>query len=51
LLASLDFGQVDEIMSDNLLGYLDSIVRQANMIGAAVHQQYVNYPVDQALSS
>ena len=38
-------------MSDNLIGYLDSIVRQANMIGAAVHQQYVNYPVDQALSS
>src|SRR5262245_10330822 len=29
LLASLDYGQVDEIMSDNLLGYLDSIVRQA----------------------
>ncbi len=51
LLASLDYGQVDEIMSDNLLGYLDSIVRQANLIGAAVHQQYVSYPVDQALTS
>ena len=38
-------------MSDNLLGYLDSIVRQANLISAAVHQQYVNYPVDQALSA
>ena len=38
-------------MNDNLLGYLDSIVRQTNMIGAALYQQYVNYPVDQALSS
>jgi len=51
LLASLDYAQVDEIMSDNLIGYLDSIVRQANLIGAAVRQQYVNYPVDQALSA
>ena len=50
LLASLDYGQVDEIMSDNFIGYLDSIVRQANLIGGAVHQQYVSYPVDQALS-
>jgi uncharacterized alpha-E superfamily protein len=51
LLASLDYGQVDEIMSGNLLEYLQSIVRQAGQIGAAVHQQYVSYPVDQALSA
>jgi uncharacterized alpha-E superfamily protein len=51
LLASLDYGQVDEIMSGNLLEYLQSIVRQAGQIGAAVHQQYVSYPVDQAALS
>ena len=51
LLASLDYGQVDEIMSGNLLDYLRSIVGQANQISAAVHQQYVNYPVDQVLSA
>jgi uncharacterized alpha-E superfamily protein len=51
LLASLDYGQVDEIMSGNLLEYLQSIVRQSGQIGAAVHQQYVSYPVDQALSA
>jgi uncharacterized alpha-E superfamily protein len=51
LLASLDYGQVDEIMSGNLLEYLQSIVRQTGQIGAAVHQQYVSYPVDQALSA
>ena len=51
LLASLDYGQVDEIMSGNLLEYLQSIVRQAGQIGAAVHQQYVSYPVNHALSA
>ena len=51
LLASLDYGQVDEILSGNLLEYLLSIVRQAGQISAAVHQQYVSYPVDQALSA
>jgi len=51
LLASLDYGQVDEIMSGNLLEYLQSIVRQAGQIGAAVHQQYVSYPVNEALSA
>src|SRR5580765_2220079 len=51
LLASLDYGQVDEILNDNLQAYLDAIVRQANQINVAVHQQYVQYPVDQALSA
>jgi uncharacterized alpha-E superfamily protein len=51
LLASLDYGQVDEIMSGNLLEYLQSIVRQAGQIGAAVHQQYVSYPVEKSLSA
>jgi len=51
LLASLDYGQVDEILSDNLQAYLEAIVRQANQINVAIHQQYVQYPVDQALSA
>ena len=38
-------------MSDNLLGYLDRSSARPTMIDAAVHQQYVTYPVDQALSS
>jgi uncharacterized alpha-E superfamily protein len=51
LLASLDYGQVDEILSDNLQAYLEAIVRQANQINVAINQQYVQYPVDQALSA
>ena len=49
LCAALDYGQMDEIIGD-LPGYLRDIVRQATHINSAVHQQYVAYPVDQALA-
>ncbi len=45
LLASLDYGQVDEILGD-LPAYLAGIVRQTAEIDVAVHQQYVDYPID-----
>jgi uncharacterized alpha-E superfamily protein len=48
LLASLDYGQVDEILGD-LPGYLTGIVRQTAEIDVAVHQQYINYAVDAGL--
>ena len=51
LLASLDYGQVDEILNDNLQGYLEAIVRQANQINVAIHKQYVQYTVDQVMSA
>jgi uncharacterized alpha-E superfamily protein len=44
LLASLDYGQVDEIMGE-LPQYLHGIIRQAMQINGAVHQQYIAYPV------
>jgi len=50
LLASLDYGQVDEIVGDQLPAYLEGIVRQSNQINAAVYQQYIDYPIDAALS-
>jgi len=49
LLASLDYGQIDEIMGE-LTVYLQGIVRQANLINAAVYQQYISYPIDAGLS-
>ncbi len=49
LLASLDYGQIDEIMGE-LPGYLQNIVRQATLINSAVHQQYIAYPIDAGLS-
>ena len=51
LLASLDYGQVDEIVGDQLPAYLEGIVRQSNQINAAVYQQYIDYPIDAALSA
>jgi uncharacterized alpha-E superfamily protein len=48
LLASLDYGQVDEILSD-LPAFLEGIEKQADAIGAAVHEQYIAYPIDSRL--
>lgn len=49
LQASLDFGQVEEII-DELPTFLSGIVRQATQIDAAVHHQYVAYAIDAALA-
>jgi hypothetical protein len=34
-----------------LPAYLDGVVRQSNQINAAVYQQYIDYPIDAALSA
>jgi uncharacterized alpha-E superfamily protein len=49
LCAALDYGQMDEIIGD-LPGYLRDIVQQASAINVAVHQQYIAYPIEQALT-
>ena len=49
LLASLDYGQIDEIIGE-LPSYLQGIVRQTVLINAAVHQQYIAYPIDIGLA-
>jgi uncharacterized alpha-E superfamily protein len=47
--ASLDYGQVDEILSDDSHVYLEGITRQCAQIHAAVYQSYVAYPIESAL--
>lgn len=49
LCSSLDYGQMDEIIAD-LPGFLRDIARQTSQINAAVLQQYVAYPIEQALA-
>ena len=49
LLASLDYGQMDEIIGE-LPSYLQGIVRQASQIDSAVHQEYIAYPIDGRLA-
>lgn len=47
--ASLDYGQVDEILSDDPHGYLAGINRQCALIHAALYQGYIAYPIESAI--
>ena len=49
LRASLDYGQVDEILSDEPHAYLAGVGRQCAQIHAALHQSYIAYPIESAL--
>jgi uncharacterized alpha-E superfamily protein len=49
LRASLEYAQVDEILSDDPKLYLLNINGQCSQIHAAVHQSYVSYPIESAL--
>jgi uncharacterized alpha-E superfamily protein len=49
LRASLDYGQVDEILSDDPHGYLTTVIRQCAQIHTAVYQSYISYPIETAL--
>ncbi|GAB4207020.1 MAG: alpha-E domain-containing protein [Roseiflexaceae bacterium] len=50
LRAGLDYGQVDEILAENLHGYLENIQRQCVQIHMALHQTFITYPIDAALA-
>jgi len=47
--ASLDYGQVDEILSDSLHAYLEGIGRQCAQIHVALHQSYIGYAIESAI--
>jgi uncharacterized alpha-E superfamily protein len=49
--ASLDYGHVDEILSDDPHTYLEAIGRYSAQIHTAAHQTYVMYPIESALPS
>jgi len=49
LRASLDYGQVDEILDDGPQAYLAGIGRQCTQIHSALYQTYVSYSIDTAL--
>lgn len=51
LRATLDYSQMDEIMSDNVHSYLENIQRQCAQIHNAVQQQYITYSIEVALAS
>jgi uncharacterized alpha-E superfamily protein len=51
LRASLDFGQVDEIVAGGLQPHLLGITRQCAEVHAAIYQTYITYPIEASLSS
>jgi uncharacterized alpha-E superfamily protein len=51
LRAALDYGQVDEILADDMQAYLGGIRRQCAAMHSAIYQAYVTYSVESALVS
>jgi uncharacterized alpha-E superfamily protein len=47
--ASLDYGQVDEILGDDPHGYLDGIGLSCAQVHAAIYQSFIAYPIETAL--
>ncbi|MGE3956516.1 MAG: alpha-E domain-containing protein [Vicinamibacterales bacterium] len=47
--ASLDYGQVDEILDDDPHSYLTGIAKHCTQIHNAVSQSYIAYPIETAL--
>lgn len=51
LRATLDYGQVDEILAGDVHGYLRSIQQQCLQIEAAIYEAYITYPIERMLAS
>ncbi len=51
LRAALDYSQIDEIMADSLLRYLQGIRKQADQVHGALYQTYITYSVASAIAS
>ncbi len=50
LQASLSFGQISEILSQDVGGYLQDILRQCRDIHETIYELYVNYAIQTALA-
>jgi uncharacterized alpha-E superfamily protein len=50
LRAALDYGTVDEILEDDILGYVEQLRKQCGQIHGALYQTYITYPIETALA-
>jgi uncharacterized alpha-E superfamily protein len=48
--ATIDFGQIDEIMADGLAQYLTNVQEQFVQIHGAIYQTYITYSIESALA-
>jgi uncharacterized alpha-E superfamily protein len=51
LKATLAYGQIDEIMADSPLRYLENIRNQCEQVHAALYQTYITYSIEAAIAS
>jgi uncharacterized alpha-E superfamily protein len=51
LRSSLAYAQIDDIISRDLHSYLNSIIEQCRTLHAAVHEVYIEYPIETALEA
>lgn len=51
LRASLAYIQIEEIMGNNLHNYLNGIVAQCRSLHAAMHDAYIDYPIESAFEA
>ncbi len=49
LRSSLAYVQIGEIMSGGLRRYLDSVIEQCKSLQSAIHEVYIDYPIQSAL--
>ncbi len=50
LRATLDFGQIDEIIGSGLHGYLDNVQSECAQIHDAIYHAYITYPIEELVS-
>jgi uncharacterized alpha-E superfamily protein len=51
LQALLDYGQIDEILSGGLVNVLRDVQDQCSQLHLAIHQTYIDYPIDREISA
>jgi uncharacterized alpha-E superfamily protein len=49
--SSLAYGQIDEIMQRDFDGFLASITEECQSLHAAVHEAYIDYPIESAFEA
>jgi uncharacterized alpha-E superfamily protein len=49
--ATLNYSQIDEIMADSPLRYLENIRKQCEQVHAALYQTYITYSIEAAIAS
>ena len=51
LRAALSFSQMDEILAGGLEAYLENVKKQCTQIHGAIHQVYIDYPIETAIET